>query len=252
MGSNTIKKLFFEPIRREIVPKKQYKRFETLPLMCESLSRMTNKSAYVIDYSKQEFFFVSSHPLFLCGYTPQEVKEMGYAFYEKVLSPEDLRMLLEINKFDWSLFNIFPPSEISNVCFSYDFYLHYKNGTKTLVNHKLVPTFLTENNNMWLAMCTVELSSQKSSGNIVFTLNNRKEYYSYDFEKKQIIQYKSKGLTQQEENVLDLLMRGFDTEEIAKELKISLHTTQNPRRNITSKLLVSNITNAPAMFHSQF
>ncbi len=248
----TIKEQFFEPIYREIVPEEEYKQFKALPATCESLSRICNQSVYIIDYSKQNFFCVSSHPLFLCGYTPEEVKEMGYLFYEKVLSPEDLHMVLEINKFGWSLFEKIPPTEVPNVCFSYDFYLHHKNGTRTLINHKLVPTFLTKNNAMWLAVCTVSFSSRKSSGNVIFTLNNRLEYYTYDFITKQIVTHTIEQLSKREKEVLTLLMRGFNLVEIAQELHISTHTVRTHRQHIEQKFDVRNTTSAALMFHSSF
>lgn len=69
---------FFAPIQNEQVPEEEYKQVEILPQVCEKVARMNNQSIYIIDYSKKNFFFVSSHPLFLCGYTAQEVKEMGY------------------------------------------------------------------------------------------------------------------------------------------------------------------------------
>ena len=250
--SQDIPKQLFEPIRKEFVSEEQYQRFETLPTVCDKLARLTNESIYIIDYSKQNFFFVSSHPLFLCGYTAQEVKEMGYAFYEKVLSPEDLQMILEINKFGWELFDHTPPAERTNACFSYDFYLHHRDGTKTLINHKLSPTFLTDHNNMWLAICTISLSSKKTSGNVVFTQNNTWEYYTYNFDTKQIEKYRSGKLTKREKEVVALMMRGFNTDEIAKTLLISTNTVRSHRVAIEQKFDVNNAANAIALFNSMF
>jgi len=252
MNNKTIEEQLFEPVPTEIMPEEAYECFKTLPATCESLSRMTNQSVYVIDYSKRAFFFVSSHPLFLCGYTPQEVKEMGYAFYKKVISPEDLQMLSEINEFGWALFDKVPPSEIPNVCFSYDFYLHHKNGSKILVNQKLVPTFVAENNTMWMALCTVSLSPRKSSGNVVFTLNNRSQYYSYDFDQKKIIEHKPPQLTKREEEVLALLMRGLTAKETAYTLCITADTVQNHRKSIIRAFGADSGTNAASLFFSRF
>ncbi len=249
---NSIKEQFFAPIQHEIVPEEQYERLESLPIVCEAVARMCNHSIYIVDYSKQNFFFVSSHPLFLCGYTAEEVKEMGYSFYEKVVSPEDLQMMLEINKFGWGLFNTMPHAGVFNSCFSYDFFLHHKNGSKILINHRLTPIFLTPNDNIWIALCAVSFSSQKSSGNVVFTLDNRLEYFSYDFEKQKMVQHGTPQLTQQEKAILNLSMRGFDIEDTAKELQISIHTAINHRRSIANKLKVKNIVNATAIFKSQF
>ncbi len=47
----------------------------------DAFARLSYKSIYVIDYQNQSFEYVSNNPLFLCGLSSQEVKELGYAFY---------------------------------------------------------------------------------------------------------------------------------------------------------------------------
>ncbi|MDR0941203.1 MAG: helix-turn-helix transcriptional regulator [Bacteroidales bacterium] len=248
----SIKQQFFAPIKHEIIPKAEYKRLAFLPDLFEKVSRVTNQSLYIIDYSKENFYFVSSHPLFLCGYTPEEVTKMGYSFYEQVLSPEDLQMLLEVNKLGWESFYKVKPTKRVYGCFSYDFYLHHKNGSKTLITHKISPIFLSKTRNIWLALCTVTLSSQKSSGNVIFTLNNMSDYYTYDFGAKQTIKYEPKLLNERERVIFALMMRGFSDTDIAKELNISYHTVRTYHKHIVQKLDVSNSTCAVVKFHTQF
>jgi len=247
---NTINEQLFEPIPHVKVPDKKYKRVEFLPEVCEKLSRMTNQSVCVVDYSKRNFFYVSPHPLFLCGYTPQEVKEMGYSFFEKVLSPKDLQMVLELNKCAWELFHTLVPAERTNACFAYDVCLHHKNGLQFLVNRKLSPAFLTEQGDVWLAISTVTLSSKKTSGNVVFTQNDISEYYSYDFAKKKIVEYKFQKLTKREREIYALLIRGFDTKEIAQTLQTSTLTVQSHCKNIRKLLKASSIASAVTMYYN--
>src|SRR5690606_33987841 len=56
----------------------------------KAFARITYKSIYIIDYQKKTFEYVADNPLFLCGYSPGEVQELGYAFYFKHVKPEDL------------------------------------------------------------------------------------------------------------------------------------------------------------------
>ena len=44
----------------------------------EAFAKTTYHSVYVIDYEKKGFEYVSDNPLFLCGHTAEEVKEMGF------------------------------------------------------------------------------------------------------------------------------------------------------------------------------
>ncbi|WP_198171563.1 hypothetical protein [Mucilaginibacter aquatilis] len=47
----------------------------------KAFARLTYESIYVINYEDMSFEYVSENPLFLCGYTANEVLEMGYNFY---------------------------------------------------------------------------------------------------------------------------------------------------------------------------
>ena len=56
----------------------------------KAFARATYKSIYVIDYEMKGFEYVSDNPLFLSGLSAKEVKELGYAFYFKYVTSEDL------------------------------------------------------------------------------------------------------------------------------------------------------------------
>ena len=245
-----INKKFFSSTNTPVIEQSEYDKVEILKETCEALSRMCNESIYIIDYSKQEFFFVSSHPLFLCGYTSEEVLEMGYDFFEKVFSSEDLERTLEMNRLGWQLFYEATPEERINVLVSDDVYLHHKNGTKILANYKISPIRLTKEGNIWLALCVFNYSPNKKTNNIVFTIKDRMEYYTYDSNKKQIFRYYPLKLTMREKEISLLIIRGYDTETIAKILKVSPYTIKNHRANIERKLNGSNLFNVATMPYS--
>lgn len=47
----------------------------------EAYSRTTYQSIYVVDYYKMNFLYMSENILFLCGYSPEEIRSMGFGFY---------------------------------------------------------------------------------------------------------------------------------------------------------------------------
>ena len=59
----------------------------------KAFARLTYESVYLIDYSDMSFEYVSDNPLFLCGYSPEEVLAMGYAFYFRQVPESDLALL---------------------------------------------------------------------------------------------------------------------------------------------------------------
>lgn len=59
------------------INEEQYKKLDVLIHTTEAISRSLYQSVYLIDYYKKGFLYVSENPLFLCGHTAKEMKEMG-------------------------------------------------------------------------------------------------------------------------------------------------------------------------------
>ena len=73
---------FFRPINTDIqIPDSDYSKTDVCIAMANALARNTNHSLYIIDYNRKNFLYVSSNPLFLCGHSPEDVQQKGYAFY---------------------------------------------------------------------------------------------------------------------------------------------------------------------------
>ncbi|GHT34335.1 hypothetical protein FACS189434_10330 [Bacteroidia bacterium] len=252
MTTASIQNQFFAPIIPPKVIVSEYDNLDIVIEMCDVLSRVNNQSIYVIDYKQQTFLHVSPHPLFLCGYSADEVKAMGYSFYEKVVSPDELQMLLEINKLGWELFYSIPAKERIYSRISYDFHLYHKNGHRTLVNHKLGVLRLATDGNIWLGICVVNYSPNKMAGNVIFSHSELSQYYVFDVISKKITPHIPKRMTKREEEIFRLIMQGYGETEIGERLYLSVHTIKNHRRNIENKLGVNNLTNAVAKFNLSF
>ena len=115
----------------------------------EAFTRTTYKSVYVIDYQKKGFEYVSDNPLFLCGHSAREVKEMGYDFYFKYVPQDDLQLLLKINTIGFDFYERIPFEERKEYSISYDFQLKNEEGNTNIINQKLTPLFITENGKIW-------------------------------------------------------------------------------------------------------
>ena len=83
----------------------RYSHLELLKRAVDAMANATYQSIYVIDYFKREFLHVASNPLFLCGHTAEEMRQMGYDFYIEHVPTEEQAMLLEINEAGFQTFN---------------------------------------------------------------------------------------------------------------------------------------------------
>lgn len=214
--------------------------------VAEAFSRLTYKSIYIIDYQTQSFEYVSDNPLFLCGLSSQEVKDLGYEFYFRNVKKEDLDLLLKINQVGFQFYEKIPTDERKNYSISYDFHLINEQGNPILINHKLTPIFLNKEGKIWKAMCLVALSSQPKAGNICISKQGSNEIWKYNIttnvlEKEQKVQLKKR-----ETEILKWASRGLSISEMATKLFLSPDTIKFHRRKIFEKIGVQNIAEALA------
>lgn len=213
-----------------------------------AFARTTYTSVYVINYEKQAFEYVSENPLFLCGHSAEEVKEMGYAFYFKYVAEEDLDLLAKINSIGFDYFEGIPLEERTRYTISYDFHLKSDKRKKILVHHKLTPVFLTESGKLWKAICVVSLSAERDSGNIKITKQGDKEIFLFDLMEDRWKNVETINLSDREREILQLSIRGFTINEIAQETFVSPETIKFHRKKLFNKLKVTNISEA--IFHA--
>jgi len=236
---------FFRPLKLEHpVSDSDYASVQPYIETLSSLARIANLSLYVIDYQKREFLYVSSNPLFLCGYEQEEVKKMGYNFYPQVVPPEDMAMLLEINEKGFEYFYKQDDETKYNAFISYDFTMCHKNGQKFKINHKLAPFALTADGDMWLSLCLVTLSTQEKSGNAYIQQFGSPNKLEYSFKTKRWKSKPAVTLTNREQEILRLSAQGYTEQNIANKLFVEKSTVKFHKKNILTKLEVNNIMEA--------
>ena len=212
----------------------------------KAFSRITYKSIYIIDYQTKAFEYVSDNPLFLCDHTPDEVRELGYAFYFKHVKDDDLKLLLRINEIGFNFYQSIVVEERKKYTISYDFHLVKGNKKSILINHKLTPLFLTDEGKIWKAMCIVSLSQNNSSGNIQIFKEGSDEIWRFDLSENEWIKNIKVKLTEREIEILLLHAQGLTISEIADKIYLTPDTIKFHRRKLFEKFAVQNITEALA------
>ncbi|OED43733.1 helix-turn-helix transcriptional regulator [Flavobacteriaceae bacterium (ex Bugula neritina AB1)] len=212
------------------------------PIM--AFARTTYKSIYIIDYQEKGFEYVSDNPLFLCGHTSEEVKEMGYAFYFKYVVKKDLDLLLKINEVGFEFYDKIPLRERTSYTITYDFHLKNQEGKTILINQKLTPLYLTSDGKIWKAICIVSLSAEQDSGNIKVYKQNDNKVVRYNLEGDFWKTEERTELTTREKEILRFSARGFTINEIAETIFVSPDTVKFHRKKLFEKLEVANIAEA--------
>ena len=236
---------FFKPVPSiEGISDADYVSLRHYVVTLEAIARMIDLSYYIIDYKKQEFIYVSGHPLFLAGYEREQVQQMGYDFFGLVVPPEDLNMLLEINEKGFEFYYNLPAERRHKGYISYDFRIRHKNGSIILINHKLTPVILNEAGNLWISLCLVTLSTARKPGNMFILMQDEGVKYNYSFKTKKFLPAKNNPLSQTEKLIIQHLSMGNSSQEIAKLLSITENTVKFHKKNIFRKLDVKNSNEA--------
>lgn len=210
----------------------------------EAFSRITYQSIYIIDYFKRDFLYVSENPLFLCGRSPEEVRQMGYMFYISHVPEDELKMLMQINKAGFNFYSRIPKEERGLYTISYDFHIQ-QDRKKTLINHKLTPMVLTDDGRIWLAVCAVSLSGHTSPGHVEMRKTGvQQDAWFYNLKSNEWERIPPVFLNDKEKSILLLSAQGFSTKDIADRIFLSVNTVKFHKKSIFEKLHVSNITEA--------
>ena len=93
-----IDEFFFDTNRVEGITEADYERAKPYVEAAQAFAQSTYQSIYIIDYFRKNFLYVSDNPLFLCGHTADEVRQMGYGFYINNVPADEQPMLTELNR----------------------------------------------------------------------------------------------------------------------------------------------------------
>ena len=213
----------------------------------KTFAKITYQSVYVIDYEQMKFEYVSNNPLFLCGYTAEEVLEMGYNFYFNNVPQEDLELLGLINVLGFDFYDRLPNTdERKSYSISYDFHLKGKYDKPVLINHKLTPLFLNKNGAVWKSLCIVSLSHNQHAGNVAIHKQGSDLFWKLDIAQKTWIAGKKSKLKEKELEMLRLYAQGLTIHQIAEKMFVSPDTVKYYRRKIFETFEVKNFTEALA------
>ena len=211
----------------------------------KSFAKMTYQSVYVIDYEEIKFEFVSDNPLFLCGYSPEEVLKMGYEFYFKNVPEEDLKLLNSINNAGFDFYDKLPNNEERKLySISYDFHLKGKYDKPILINHKLTPLFLNDKGAVWKSLCIVSISHSQKAGNVIISKEGSPILWELDLVKGVWITKEKLKLKDKELEVLRLYAQGLTINQIAEKMFVSPDTIKYYRRKIFEIFEVNNFNEA--------
>jgi DNA-binding CsgD family transcriptional regulator len=234
-----------EPDYEKIAP-----RFEMLNLFSE----MNNFSICVIDFYKHRYAYVSKEHMFLCGYGIEEAKSYGESFVEKIIYEEDIIHQSKMKDAACLFVDNLDKERRENFQLYTTHRLKHKNGAVFMVSNKYKPIMFDDKQKMWLVLAITTLSTKNHNVESYIEIPDFGERHIYSLKKNAFIKAESIKLTEKENQILVMTMRGFTSKEIASKVDVSMNTIKFHKQKIMDKLNVQNMSEASlyAFSHNLF
>jgi len=198
---------------------------------------------YIFNVSEMRFDYLSREVGTILGY---EVGEITVPLFLSLIHPEDQPYFLNFENERVNFLKKVVPSEIKNYKSRYDYRVKTKSGKYIrilqqviVIDHKkdgsLIRTFGVH----------TDISYLKPEGVPIFSiigLNGAPSYHNINA--KKIFVCNEIKLTKREKEVLELMIQGYKSKEIAEKLFIGKQTVDTHRKNLLQK---TGVKNTPAM-----
>lgn len=210
----------------------------------QTLSYTTKRCFFTVDVVKERYDFASRYFSDIFGYKLSWIENIQHHgdILEERIHPDDREQILDRqikhSRFIYSL----PTEDRNNYRTLYQFrLLNRKNNYIQVISRQQV--FQTDRNGKaWIILGSMEIApDQLYTGKIKYIVENLKTGEIFNPEESSPIIH---SLTPKEREILQLIRQGYLSKEIAYLLHISIHTVNNHRKNILSKLKVDNIIEA--------
>ena len=158
---------------------------------------------------------------------------------EKLVHPDDLKVVRRIDKKVWEFLDTLPEEEKLTYKYIYEMRVFDRGKYVRMIYQTRLLAFKDDN---FLAMGMIDLAPEQSANTSVrFQIKNclTDEVVPFTIETATDVL-----LTPREREILALAKEGMFSKEISEKLNISIHTVNRHRQNILEKLQVDNIIEA--------
>lgn len=238
---------FIHPNVIPFIDDKEYGIVSVLYSALDAFARTSYKSLYVVDYYKQDFLYVADNPLFLGELSADEVKEKNFEYYINHIYDRDLSLFLEVHNALFSFLADIPVENRTEYTLNHSFRIKIKQNKIIPVNHKITPLLLTPEGHIWLALCTVSISSGENMDRIEITHQDSRDKWIYNPQTQKWKKYINViELSEEEKEVLRLVAQGSTMDKISDSMYKSIDTVKGYRKHIFEKFGTNSITQAVA------
>jgi DNA-binding CsgD family transcriptional regulator/PAS domain-containing protein len=207
------------------------------------LALVENSSMTIYDILQRKYVFVRNRFRELIDYDEQAAAEQGYAFFFRLMPPDDIAFVLDTSIRSLEYLHEVPPAERKDYKTVFEFRLRNREGKYIRFIQQLVNLELDLAGNMWLILILMDVNPNQQGGKqLLRTMMNMKSGKVVPFTEER--DERQSQLTRREIEILGLIARGMVSKEIAEQLFLSVNTVNNHRQRIIEKMDMSSTSEA--------
>ncbi|RZJ64438.1 MAG: hypothetical protein EOO50_15545 [Flavobacterium sp.] len=194
---------------------------------------------YFFDIKNLTFSYISPGTKTVLGFEPEEVT---VPLIMSRIHPDDQAVFLNHESAIIEFVKKLPNDKVGKYKMSYDYRIMNKSGHYVRILQQVVAMQFEGNNNLLVTMGVhTDISHLKKSTTSVLSFIGLDGEPSYiDVNVKEVYKETAEVFTKREKEILQYMLQGLQSQEIAKKLFISKHTVDTHRKNILAKTNTKN------------
>ena len=209
----------------------------------QALIKMIPCAVYILDYSTQQYLFVSEECEHIYGWTCTEFKNMGVIGYTQLCHPDDFKFFSnDVFKKFFQYANQTALSELKQYRFSVNYRMKRKDGNYIMILQQYVVLETDNQGNplITLGVCT-DITAHALNNRVIMTVSKYDKEKGFSMISSDTFSKIQSKFGSREIEVLKQLANGFSSKLIAEKLNIKENTVRAHRRNLMEKANCKNV-----------
>ena len=213
--------------------------------MAKAFAELSYQGVYIVDLNTGKFVFSSDYPLLRCGLSEEEMLGKGLDYFSFLIPNDEREMLRDIKTVITSSYEEIPSEFKKHLIIFLNFHINIEKRF-VMICHKLQLIDFDEKGEPRYLIGLVSPSVHRDDPVIMAGITGTDYAFRYLSESMSWEPLTLVHLSNDERTMLRLTMQGYSLEEIGSLMFKSVETIKFYRRQVFSKLNVSNISEAIA------
>lgn len=217
----------------------------------KTIENVMDIDAYIIDYVNKRVLYATKGCSAYLGKEVNEYSFFGIQHLDEIIVPEEITRISVVNSKVYDFFYSLSKKRRLKFYFTQNYKIKVRSGNIVVINHRGSVLSLTEKGALRLTLCVISLPTSDKVGNSYIKMLDTGSVYEFIPSSQKFVEVKTQKLTPKADMIIKLASKGKTESEIANELGITINTVKYHKKQIFSRIGVSNIAEAVQWANNQ-